>query len=484
MIYVNTLHRKYMGEEIKNTIFSKNDFRVFKSCLKQETKTLTDWYKNDVLSNEGLVGGFEIESWILDCAFNPAPINKEFLESFISPLASPELASFSLEFNNLPRDLIGNVFSDFHIELVNTWKQAQDVAKNLSIPSKLLLIGTLPTFQLSSLSEGAMSDMNRYHALNKQIMARRKEKFLHLSIQGNELLELDSGNVMLEATTASFQIHTQVPAQEAHHYYNAALIVAAPLVAIAANSPYIFGKNLWNETRIPLFEQSIDTVSPLETIKRVSFGGGFIKESILECFEENLKDFCVLLPIVDKDDGTLSHLRLHNGTIWRWNRPLLGFNELGQPHIRIEHRSLPAGPTFIDMIANAAFYYGLQHYWAQMLKDGFPLPEFNLVRSNFYISAMHSFEHSINWFGKQIEVTELLQNILLPQAEKGLRMMKISSSDIRKYLSIIAARIENRQTGASWQRKYVEIHKCDMVELTRVYHQFQESGEPVHTWDY
>lgn len=369
-----------MGQEITNTSFSKKDFRIFQSCLKQETKILNEWFEQGVLSNDGLVGGFEIESWILDRALRPAPVNKEFLEHFNSSLASPELASFSLEFNNLPRDLINAVFSDFHTELENTWKQAQDVAKNLSIPSTLLLIGTLPTFQLSSLSKDTMSDMNRYRALNEQIMARRKEKFLHLYIQGNELLELDSGNVMLEATTASFQIHTQVPAQEAHHYYNAALMITAPLVVIAANSPYIFGKNLWNETRIPLFEQSIDTANPAAPIKRVSFGSGYIKESILECFEENLKDFYILLPIIEKDDGTLSHLRLHNGTIWRWNRPLLGFNEQGQPHIRIEHRAIPAGPTFIDMIANAAFFYGLQHYWAQMLKNGHSLPEFNEIK--------------------------------------------------------------------------------------------------------
>lgn len=473
-----------MGQEITNTSFSKKDFRIFQSCLKQETKILNEWFEQGVLSNDGLVGGFEIESWILDRALRPAPVNKEFLEHFNSSLASPELASFSLEFNNLPRDLVNAVFSDFHTELENTWKQAQDVAKNLSIPSTLLLIGTLPTFQLSSLSKDTMSDMNRYRALNEQIMARRKEKFLHLYIQGNELLELDSGNVMLEATTASFQIHTQVPAQEAHHYYNAALMITAPLVVIAANSPYIFGKNLWNETRIPLFEQSIDTANPAVPIKRVSFGSGYIKESILECFEENLKDFYILLPIIEKDDGTLSHLRLHNGTIWRWNRPLLGFNEQGQPHIRIEHRAIPAGPTFIDMIANAAFFYGLQHYWAQMLKNGHSLPEFNEIKSNFYTAAIHSFDHSIIWFGEHVESVELLRNILLPQAEKGLSMMNISFSDIQKYLSIIAARIENQQTGASWQRKYVALHKCDMTELTRTYQRFQESGAPVHTWGY
>ena len=227
-----------------------------------------------------------------------------------------------------------------------------------------------------------------------------------------------------------------------------------------------------------------NTVNPVAPIKRVSFGTGYIKKSILECFEENLEDFCILLPIIEKDDGTLSHLRLHNGTIWRWNRPLLGFNEKGQPHIRIEHRTIPAGPTFVDMIANAAFFYGLQHYWAQMLKNGHFLPEFTEIKSNFYTAARHSFDHSIIWFGKHIEPAELLHNILLPQAEKGLSMLNISLPDIKKYLSIIAARTDNQQTGASWQRKYVALHKCDMTELTRVYQHFQESSAPVHTWGY
>ncbi len=473
-----------MGQEITNTSFSKKDFKIFHSCLKQETEILREWFKQGHLSNDGLIGGFEIESWLLDRTYRPVPLNKEFLEQFNNPLASPELAKFSLEFNNSPRNLINTVFTSFHLELEDTWRQAQNVARRLSTPSLLLMIGTLPTFQLSALNKDSMSDMKRYRALNEQIMARCKEKFLHLHIKGNELLELDSGTVMLEATTASFQIHTQVPAQDAHHYYNAALMISAPMVAVAANSPYIFGKNLWNETRIPLFEQSIDTANPISSMNRVSFGSGYMENSVLESFEENLEKFCVLLPIIEKDDGTLSHLRLHNGTIWRWNRPLLGFNEQGQPHIRIEHRAIPAGPTFIDMIANAAFYYGLQHYWGQMLKNGHALPKYDEIKSNFYTAAMHSFEYSIIWFGEEIKPVQLVQNILLPQAEEGLRALNISLSDINKYLSIIAARVDNQQTGASWQRKYVALHKCDMTELTRIYHGLQESGTPVHTWGY
>ena len=471
-----------MGQEITNTFFSKKDFRKFRSYLKQETLKLHEWFEQDILAKDGLVGGFEIESWLVDPSLRPAPVNKEFLEQFNNPLASPELAQFNLEFNNIPRNLTNSALSSFQAELENTWKHAQAVTKNLSAPSSLLLIGTLPTLRLSDLNEHAMSDMKRYRALNKQIMARRKGKPVHIHIKGNDLLELESDDVMLESSTTSFQIHTQVPAPEAHHYYNAALMISAPLVVITANSSYVFGKNLWNETRIALFEQSIDTANLVAPIKRVSFGSGYTKNSILECFEENLEDFYILLPTIENDDGTLAHLRLHNGTIWRWNRPLLGFNEQGQPHIRIEHRAISSGPTLIDMIANAAFFYGLQHYWAQTLKEGHLLPDFNEIRTNFYTAAAHSFDHSLTWFGKHIEPVELIHEILLPQAEKGLSMLNVSSIDISKYLSIIAARTENQQTGANWQRKYVTSHNCDMTELTRTYQQYQESGAPVHTW--
>ncbi len=471
-----------MGQEITSTSFSKKDFKNFRAYLKQETIKLHEWFEQDILAKDGLVGGFEIESWLLDPSLRPAPVNKEFLEHFNSTLASPELARFNLEFNNIPRNLTNSVFSSFHTELENTWKHAQAVAKNLSAPSSLLLIGTLPTLRLADLNEHSMSDMKRYRALNKQIMAMRKGKPVHIHIQGNDLLELDSDDVMLESSTTSFQIHTQVPAQEAHHYYNAALMISAPLVMISANSPYVFGKNLWNETRIALFEQSIDTANLVAPIKRVSFGSGYTKDSILECFEENLEDFYILLPIDKKDDGTLAHLRLHNGTIWRWNRPLLGFNEQGQPHIRIEHRAISSGPTLVDMIANAAFFYGLLHYWAQMLKDDYPLPDFNEIKTNFYTAAIHSFDHSLNWFGNHVEPDELVHEILLPQAKEGLNLLNVSSADIKKYISIIAARIENKQTGASWQQNFVNKHKCDMTELTRAYQKFQESGAPVHTW--
>ena len=473
-----------MGQEIEKTIFSKEDYDQFRHYLKKETSNLVEWFNDGVLTNESLMGGFEIESWLIDDALLAAPVNQEFLDRFNSSLATPELAQFNLEFNNLPRNLSATVLADFHDEILDTWKQAVKVANNLSIPSSLLLIGTLPTLNLSDLNEHSMSDMNRYRALNSEIMNRRKKKPVHLYIQGHELLDLYSHDVMLESSTTSFQIHTKVPARDAHHYYNAAIIVSAPLVAITANSPYVFGKNLWSETRIPLFEQSIDTNNPKAPFKRVSFGSGYAQKSILECFHENLKDFHILLPTVEENNNSLAHLRLHNGTIWRWNRPLLGFNSTGEPHIRIEHRAIAAGPTLIDMMANATFYFGLQHYWAQRFKQNQALPAFEETKSNFYLAAKHDLQdYVMHWFGKTMDPTELLRDVLLTQAEQGLHDLQINPTDIEKYLGIIAARIDAQQTGASWQRKYMATHGSNMTELTHAYQTLQITGEPVHTWE-
>lgn len=471
-----------MGQEINVTEFNEDDYHKFREILEDETKRLTSLYEDNALSQDGLTGGFEVETWLLNEAYQPAPVNKEFIKTFDSPLASQELAKFNLEFNNTPQRLTGSALTRFHQELDDIWQLAEKTASQLKNSSSLLLIGTLPTLDLSDLNINSMSDMNRYRALNNEIMHRRKEKPVHLNIQGKEHLDIYSHDVMLEAATTSFQIHTQVPAKDAHHYYNASIIISAAMVAITANSPYAFGKELWGETRIPLFEQSIDTNNPKAPTKRVSFGSDFAKKSILECFHENLNDFHILLPTIEQQNEKLPHLRLHNGTIWRWNRPLIGFDEDNQPHIRIEHRAIAAGPTIIDMVANAAFYYGLQEYWAQRLKRDDSLPDFATVKNNFYTAAAGDLNSTIDWYGKSLSLHSLLGNELLSQAKEGLKHLEILSNDNDKYLGIIEGRINNQQTGANWQKKYVNLHRCDMTELTHAYQALQRTGQPVHTW--
>ncbi|MEM8843578.1 MAG: M14 family metallopeptidase [Pseudomonadota bacterium] len=472
-----------MGEEINNSVFDKKDYIKFQSNLEKETESLNSLFNNKAISQDRLMGGFEIECWLLNDLYKPAFSNKEFIESFDSNLVTPELAKFNVEFNTTPLELSGSAISLFYKEISNVWRQAEQTVTNLNNPTSLLLIGTLPTLELSNLNIHAMSDMNRYHALNDEIMHYRKEKPLHLNIQGKDSLDIYSHDVMLESSTTSFQIHTKVPAKDAHHYYNASIIISAPLVAISANSPYAFGKNLWAETRIPLFEQSVDTGNKKSPFNRVSFGSGFAKNSILECFEENLKDFYILLPIIDEDNSSLPHLRLHNGTIWRWNRPLIGFDKTNQLHFRIEHRALPAGPTCLDMMANAAFYFGLQEYWAQKLKHGNSLPNFGIIKDNFYKAAAGDLNTKVQWNENTLTYQSLIKEILITQSKEGLEALSIDQNDIEMFLGIIEARVLNCQTGADWQRKYVERHHCDMAELTHAYQLRQKSGQPVHTWE-
>ncbi|MCB1819824.1 MAG: hypothetical protein KDI77_18060, partial [Gammaproteobacteria bacterium] len=203
-----------------------------------------------------------------------------------------------------------------------------------------------------------ISPLNRYYALNREVLRQRRGLPLRVDIEGRDHLVSEHCDVMLEAATTSFQIHLKAPAQFSRAYYNASIAASAPVLAAAGNAPFLFGKALWEETRIPLFEQAVVAPGP----PRVSMGSGYATHSLYEVFEENLRVYEPLLPMAfDAAAKEFRHLRLHNGVIWRWNRPLVGFDADGAPHLRIEHRALPAGPTFVDMIANAAFYLGLAH---------------------------------------------------------------------------------------------------------------------------
>jgi gamma-glutamyl:cysteine ligase YbdK (ATP-grasp superfamily) len=261
------------------------------------------------------------------------------------------------------------------------------------------------------------------------------------------------------------------------------------MVAVSANSPYLFGKDLWDETRIPLFEQAVALRGyddgPCGPVRRVGFGIAYVKESMFECFKENLECYPVLLPVsIDDDDAEpLAHLRLHNGTIWRWNRPLIGFNLRGEPHLRLEHRVVAAGPTVVDSIANAAFFYGL----VCAMSEQSPPPEqrlsFAQARSNFYQAAQHGLEAQITWLdGKKVLVKELLLHELLPASRQGLQRLDISRDDIELYLGIIEDRVRTGQNGAAWQRAYVAKHGRDMYQLTMSYQGHHRKGDPVHSW--
>ena len=475
-----------MGQEINRTDFTEGDFERFRHRLEEETLALKKRIETGRCSQQPPVAGFEIEAWLIDDAMAPAPVNERFLEGFGDPFACPELAKFNIELNNEPVRLEGQALSRLHRSLEETWARACRTAE--SIGSHLLTIGILPTLKQSALNLANMSELNRFRALNEQILRLRGEP-IHLEIVGHQHLKTEHNDVMLEAAATSFQIHIQAPLDRAHHYYNAAILASAPMVAVSANAPYLFGKDLWAETRIPVFEQSIDVGgfhgAAHGPLHRVSFGSGYARRSILECFEENLNHFPILLPIAqDSDREAFEHLRLHNGTIWRWNRPLIGFDDDGTPHIRIEHRVVPSGPGMIDMLANAAFFYGLAEYLSGQAVDPEPHIPFAQAKDNFYQAARHGMNAPVVWLnGSRCRMKPLLLEELLPNALQGLLQLGIDRGDAQQYLALIRQRVESGQNGSEWQRRFIAAHGSDFRTMTNVYLTNQKSGRPVHEWE-
>ena len=477
-----------MGEEIKYSRFIKSDYQQFEKRLKLETEILADWFASKSLSSKPPVAGYELEAWLIDENSKPCPQNKIFLEKMQDDMISPELARFNFELNVEPKTFHSSLLGDFEDHLTRLWHKCQQVSK--SIGCDILGIGILPTLSDDDLSLENISSLDRYRALNEQVLRERKGKAIHLNINGNEHLQVEHRDVMLEAASTSLQIHLQTPLEKSLRYYNASMVLSAPLVAVGANAPYMFNKDLWQETRIPVFEQSVAVGgiggAASGPVHRVGFGNGYARESLFECFRENLEHFPVLLPVTyDDKPENLSYLRLHNGTIWRWNRPLIGFDVDGTPHLRIEQRVISSAPSMVDNIANIAFYYGLVEYYAN--SDIAPESElpFADTKDNFYRAAQVGISHRLLWTdGKRHSIQQLVLDRLLEEAEQGLYNLGISETDIRHYLGIIEARISSEQTGSYWQRRFTELHGRDMQLMTSVYRNNQQSNTPVHNWDF
>ncbi len=475
-----------MGIEIESTDFSKQDFHRFAARLKVETELFKSWWKEGLLADEAPRIGLELEAWLVDSQAQPAPVNAALLAARQDPLLAPELAQYNLEFNSTPRSLAGRPFAAMQAELQRLWGDTDAAAATLA--ARLAMIGILPTLRPGHLSLDKMSQLHRYQALNEQVLLLRNRRPLRLDIEGDEALHLEQGDVMLESAATSLQLHLQVSPKDAPRFYNAAVLASAATVALAANSPYLFGRRLWEETRIPLFEQAV-AVAPLHgghagPYARVSFGSGYGRDALYNFLVENRQHYPVLLPVLlDEPVERLAHLRLHNGTIWRWNRPVVGLADNGRAHLRIEHRVMAAGPTIVDCIANAAFFYGLAFGLAeseQGIDSRLPFP---IAERNFYAAARHGLAAEIDWFGgSRVELGHLLLQTLLPLAQRGLQLAGVDDAETGQWLGVIERRAVSRRTGAAWQRAYVERHGRDFSGLLQRYLENQQSGLPVHDW--
>lgn len=469
-----------MGQEISVSHFKHHDFRRFERLIEREMEILREWFLERQFSEQRAIGGLELETWIVDPDGHPLAWNDELLDQIQSPDVVRELSRFNIEFNVEPQPLAHRGLRILELEMQQTWKNCHRTAAEFG--GSVVAIGILPTITESLLSLRNMSSSLRFRALNEQVLRLRQGAPIRIDIEGRERLKTEHFDVMLEAASTSFQIHVQVPLSAAVRYYNASLILAAPLVAVAANSPLLFGKVLWDESRIPLFEQATDVGEG--RFPRVTFGSGYLENSFEEYFIENREHYPVMLPLaMDDASNELAHIRLHNGTIWRWVRGLIGFDESGKPHLRIEQRVPPAGPTCIDMAANMAFYHGLVEALATSpISPESRLP-FATARANFYLAARHGLEAELVWLDhRATSVRELILEMLLPLAEEGLKRLEVDTDLITRLLTVIESRVSTGQNGAAWQRRFVEHSGRDLAALTRAYRERQFTEEPVHTW--
>ncbi|WTW92800.1 glutamate--cysteine ligase [Streptomycetaceae bacterium NBC_01309] len=489
-----------MGEKVDQIEFTRSDRQRYRHKLRRCLETLERLLAESRFESPRKLMGVEIELNLADREGMPCMVNDEVLDRIASPDFQTELGQFNIEVNIPPHRLAGPVFSELAEELRTSLDYADRKAGESG--AHIVMIGILPTLTDAHMVLENLSHNPRYTLLNDQILMARGED-IQLQIEGIERLVTTSSSIAPEAACTSVQLHLQVTPENFGSAWNAAQSISGVQVALGANSPFLFGRELWRETRPILFEQSCDT-RPEELIAQgvrplTWFGERWI-DSVVELFAENIRYFPSLLPICDDEDplealdrGDIPHLRelkLHNGTIYRWNRPVYDVAR-GKPHLRVENRVLPAGPTVDDILANAAFYYGLVR---SLVEDELPVWKrlsFEEATENFHGGARHGIEAELVWPGLgRVPVTELVLRELLPRAHRGLEAWGIDAREREQYLGIIEQRCLRRTNGAAWQSAM--FHHCrDRLGLDRLgalramtlrYAEHMRGGSPVHTW--
>src|SRR5215203_1387187 len=428
-----------MGDDVAVTVFSREDRQRYRAKVKRCLDVFARMLSESRFDAAPGSFGLEIELNLTDEAGDPALINAKALEVIADADFQTELAQFNVEINVAPRSLSGSVLSELEGAVRTSLNNAEEKARRVG--AHMVMVGILPTVTDRHLNAESFSANPRYELLNEQIFAARGED-LDIRIAGAERLATFADTITPEAACTSVQLHLQVDPSAFGSHWNAAQAIAGVQLALAGNSPFFFGKELWRETRIPLFEQATDTRS--EELRaqgvrpRVWFGERWIT-SIFDLFEENVRYFPALLPVCEDEDPvetlergdtpSLAELRLHNGTVYRWNRPIYDVVR-GRPHLRVENRLLPAGPSVVDICANAAFYYGLIRTLAEEDRPIWSQMSFSTAEENFHAGARDGIEANVFWPGVgEVPVTELVLRRLLPMAHEGLASWGVAQAD-------------------------------------------------------
>jgi CBS domain-containing protein len=489
-----------MGD-IKTKRANEETMRAFMKAVLNDVHALEQMIAADMFEKGRRRIGAEQEMFLVDQAMRPCPVAVEILKDIGDPRITTELARFNIEANTEARLFGGDCLRQMDAELHEVVELVRGVAAKHG--ADVLLAGILPTLRKTDLGLDNMTPIPRYQSLNQAITQQRGGDF-NIHIKGTDELQITHDNVMLESCNTSFQLHFQVEPHEFVRLYNVAQAVTAPVLAAAVNSPVFLGQRLWHETRVALFQLSVDERSTAHQSRgfppRVTFGSGWVRESALEIFREQIARFRILLAADLQEDSLdvlrrgevpeLRALRIHNGTTYRWNRVCYGICD-GVAHLRIENRVLPSGPTVIDEVANAALFFGLMSAFVDAYPDISQVMEFDDARMNFFEAARHGLDAQFRWVGGKIfAAADLLSAHLLPMARAGLEKARIDPADIDKYLGVMEERVKSGMTGARWTLKSLanmgEQGTRDIRErsVTAEMLARQREGRPVHEWKY
>lgn len=488
-----------MGDQTVQERRDADDLRLFTQKLLTDLEVLSRMIEGELFETGLRRIGAEQEMFLVDHEGRPAPKAQEVLAELDDPHFTHELALFNIECNLDPLVLESDCLSRFESQLLDLVGKARRAAE--AHGCGVVLTGILPTAEASDLTLDNVTPLPRYYALNDAILRLRRGPF-DIRVKGFDELIMRAESLMFEACNTSFQVHFQVIPEEFARLYNVAQAVAAPVLAAATNSPLLFGKRLWRETRIALFQQSIDTRQPTTHVReqspRVSFGRRWVNDSILEVLREDVARLRVLLsteidedPVAELEAGRtprLKALALYNGTVYRWNRPVYGISD-GKPHLRIENRVLPSGPTPADEMANAAFWFGLMRGVAEEHGDISRVMSFETAEENFLAASRLGLQAQFTWPGRpSVPAQDLILHDLLPLAREGLDELGITSTDSDRYLGILEERVERLQTGSQWMIDSLT-HMGDegtkaerLAALTMATMERQATNEPVARW--
>lgn len=485
-----------MGDAVYKETFSDAEYREFSVRLESQLDILRELLPTAAFCRDEPSIGAELELYLVDKHYRPAAISDQLLRLANHPQLTPELNRYNLEYNLSPVSAVGSPFAAMEHESRDFLEHLLGLAR--SIDCSILPIGILPTLAEEHLKQSYMTDLPRYHALTKNLCGQRGQQ-MKININGQDSLLMFGEGLTVEGANTSFQVHLRVPADRFANYYNAAQLTSPLVLALSANSPMIAGMRLWQESRIALFKQSVDFRErdhpDWRQPARVWFGSGWMRNSAWELFAENVALFQPLLPVLFDEEGAspplLQELCMHHGTVWSWNRAVYGPQEGG--HVRIEFRALPAGPTILDMLANAALSIG----WAVGVADSADeyvarLP-FKMAEYNFYRAAQFGLDAKIIWPKKhrggleERPISSLIEEFL-PRAQAGLKALGVVSADSDRLWKIIEQRFETRTTGAAWQLQRFELYRQshDIEEacskMLADYVDNVMEGNPVASW--